>query len=236
MYAAILIQPLKPASAARPGLTSALLASGAPGFFLAMSVFPRGAQLGRGHVQQIQHIESPPGLAATDAIGISSGESRRTSLPHLIQKSARSARKAAANNRKFPWKLPPSSADSASSSSAGSPPPRDTGNLVHIRFFHALQKLPRVTPKVTPHIALAFRVHRVKRQRRFPDPLTPVTTVSALCGISTLTFLRLCTRAPRMRKTSCCSRMGGMVSFVAKGKPRQRAFRTLPKLQSIRLR
>jgi hypothetical protein len=26
-----------------------------------------------------------------------------------------------------------------------------------------------------------------------------------------------------------------MVSFVAKGKPRQRAFRTLPKLQSIRL-
>src|SRR5258708_5493688 len=69
----------------------------------------------------------------------------------------------------------------------------------------------------------------------FPDPLTPVTTVSALCGISTLTFLRLCTRAPRMRNTSCCSRMGGMVSFVAKGKPRQRAFRTLPKLQSIRL-
>src|SRR6267142_1331083 len=70
----------------------------------------------------------------------------------------------------------------------------------------------------------------------FPDPLTPVTTVSALCGISTLTFFRLCTRAPRMRKNSCCSRMGGMVSFVAKGKPRQRAFRTLPKLQSIRLR
>src|ERR1700757_5338468 len=69
----------------------------------------------------------------------------------------------------------------------------------------------------------------------FPDPLTPVTTVSALCGISTLTFFRLCTRAPRMRKSSCCSRIGGMVSLMAKGKLRQCAFRTLPKLQSIRL-
>src|SRR6476620_11293806 len=31
----------------------------------------------------------------------------------------------------------------------------------------------------------------------FPEPETPVTTVSALCGISTSMFLRLCTRAPR---------------------------------------
>src|SRR5215469_3342017 len=69
-----------------------------------------------------------------------------------------------------------------------------------------------------------------------PEPLTPVTTVRALCGMSTVTFLRLWTRAPRTRKTSCCSRTGAMISFVAKGKPRQCAFRTLPKLKSIRLR
>ena len=31
----------------------------------------------------------------------------------------------------------------------------------------------------------------------FPDPDTPVTTVSALCGISTSMFLRLWVRAPR---------------------------------------
>src|ERR1700691_1827240 len=31
----------------------------------------------------------------------------------------------------------------------------------------------------------------------FPDPLSPVTTVRVLRGISTLMFLRLCCRAPR---------------------------------------
>src|SRR6266581_4164832 len=31
----------------------------------------------------------------------------------------------------------------------------------------------------------------------FPDPLSPVITVSVLRGISTLMFLRLCWRAPR---------------------------------------
>jgi hypothetical protein len=30
----------------------------------------------------------------------------------------------------------------------------------------------------------------------FPEPDTPVTTISLLRGISTETFLRLCTRAP----------------------------------------
>ena len=48
-------------------------------------------------------------------------------------------------------------------------------------------------------------------------------------------FLRLWTRAPRTRSTSCCSMVGGMVSVVANGKPSQRAQRTLPKPQSIRL-
>src|SRR6266852_4041394 len=36
----------------------------------------------------------------------------------------------------------------------------------------------------------------------FPDPDTPVTTVSALCRISKSMFLRLWTRAPRTRMLS----------------------------------
>src|ERR1700674_831492 len=35
-----------------------------------------------------------------------------------------------------------------------------------------------------------------KARLDLPDPDTPVTTVIALCGISKLIFLRLCTRAP----------------------------------------
>src|SRR5215472_17547942 len=48
-------------------------------------------------------------------------------------------------------------------------------------------------------------------------------------------FLRLWTRAPRTSKTSCWAASGAMGSMVAKGQPRQRAFRAVPKLQSIRL-
>jgi len=36
----------------------------------------------------------------------------------------------------------------------------------------------------------------------FPLPLTPLTTVMALCGISTDTFFRLWTRALRTRSVS----------------------------------
>ena len=36
-----------------------------------------------------------------------------------------------------------------------------------------------------------------------PEPDTPVTTVSRLCGISSEMFLRLWTRAPRIRIESC---------------------------------
>src|SRR5208283_3327375 len=67
-----------------------------------------------------------------------------------------------------------------------------------------------------------------------PDPLTPVTTVIALCGISTETFFRLWTRARTTRRNSCCSVRYGVVSLVAKGKLRQRASCTLPKPQIIR--
>src|SRR6267143_2428386 len=72
----------------------------------------------------------------------------------------------------------------------------------------------------------------------FPEPLTPVTTVMALCGISTLIFLRLWTRAPRTQMDSCSGRtsvVAWVISLVAKGKPRQRVLSALPKLQIIRL-
>src|SRR5712692_3675892 len=71
----------------------------------------------------------------------------------------------------------------------------------------------------------------------FPEPLTPVTTVMALCGISTLMFFRLWTRAPRTRMDSCSVRTSvgaWVISLVAKGKPRQHVSNALPKLQIIR--
>src|SRR6266581_5626960 len=76
-----------------------------------------------------------------------------------------------------------------------------------------------------------------KASEDFPEPLTPVTTVMALCGISTLIFLRLWTRAPRTRMDSCSGRtseVAWVISLVAKGKPRQRVWSPLPKLQIIR--
>ena len=75
-----------------------------------------------------------------------------------------------------------------------------------------------------------------------PDPLTPVTTVIALCGISTLTFFRLWTRAPRMEivslpalPTGCADASAGMSSFVPKASPdstatHRRVWWRLPKL------
>src|SRR5208283_869624 len=63
-----------------------------------------------------------------------------------------------------------------------------------------------------------------KAREDLPEPLTPVTTVRASWGISTVMFLRLWTRAPRTRRTSCCWRVGAMVSFVAKGSSVSRLF------------
>src|SRR5579859_5912800 len=70
-----------------------------------------------------------------------------------------------------------------------------------------------------------------------PDPLTPVTTVMALCGISTVTFFRLWTRAPWTRKASCSGleiSAEAVICLVAKGSPRQQVSKLLPKLQIIR--
>src|SRR5229473_3230674 len=41
-----------------------------------------------------------------------------------------------------------------------------------------------------------------KASEDLPEPLTPVTTVMALCGTSTLIFFRLWTRAPRIEMVS----------------------------------
>src|SRR5690242_20901077 len=71
----------------------------------------------------------------------------------------------------------------------------------------------------------------------FPEPLTPVTTVMALCGTSTVTFLRLWTRAPWTRNTSCSGfeiSTEAVICLVAKGNPRQQVSKLLPKLQIIR--
>src|SRR2546430_17437786 len=76
-----------------------------------------------------------------------------------------------------------------------------------------------------------------KAREDFPEPLTPVTAVMALCGISTLMFFRLWTRAPRTRMDSCSCRTSvaaRVISFVAKGKLIQRVSTALPKLQIIR--
>jgi hypothetical protein len=55
-----------------------------------------------------------------------------------------------------------------------------------------------------------------KARDDLPEPLTPVTTVMALWGTSTLTFLRLWTRALRMEMDSVL-RLAGMSSWLAKG-------------------
>src|ERR1700739_1184163 len=70
-----------------------------------------------------------------------------------------------------------------------------------------------------------------------PDPLTPVTTVMALCGISTVTFLRLWTRAPWTRRASGSGlevSAEAVICLVAKGNPRHQVLELLPKLQIIR--
>src|ERR1700730_6275718 len=73
-----------------------------------------------------------------------------------------------------------------------------------------------------------------KAKEDLPEPLTPVTTVMALWGISTLTFLRLWTRAPRIEMESWLV-LTGMSSLVAKGSSDSGVLQPLPKLQIIRL-
>src|SRR5258707_13530349 len=55
-----------------------------------------------------------------------------------------------------------------------------------------------------------------KASEDLPEPLTPVTTVMALCGTSTLIFFRLWTRAPRSEMVSWLV-FTGMSSLVATG-------------------
>src|SRR5690242_13094832 len=76
-----------------------------------------------------------------------------------------------------------------------------------------------------------------KASEDLPEPLTPVTTVMALCGTSTVTFLRLWTRAPRTRRVSCSGfevSADAVIGLVANARPRQQISKPLPKPQIIR--
>ena len=64
-------------------------------------------------------------------------------------------------------------------------------HFVDIGFFDAFQKLAGVCGKRFDISSLAFGVDGVEGERGFPEPLTPVTIVSALWGISKSMFLRL---------------------------------------------
>ena len=50
---------------------------------------------------------------------------------------------------------------------------RDPGDLIHIRFFHALQKLPRIRRKRFHVAALPFRINGVESERRFSRAADP---------------------------------------------------------------
>src|SRR5690242_17882868 len=56
-----------------------------------------------------------------------------------------------------------------------------------------------------------------KASEDLPEPETPVTTVSALCGTSKSMFLRLCTRAPRTTMLSCSGVLVGSVTLSDAG-------------------
>jgi len=58
-------------------------------------------------------------------------------------------------------------------------------NLVHIGLIHALEELTCVGRKRFDITTLTFGVDSVEGERRFSDPLTPVTTVSWLSGSRT---------------------------------------------------
>src|SRR5688500_10993973 len=71
-----------------------------------------------------------------------------------------------------------------------------------------------------------------KTSEDLPDPETPVTTVSSLCGMSTEIFFRLWTRAPRIDKKSSTT-IKGIAAMERIFRKRlldwyQRARRTLP--------
>src|SRR5437773_373528 len=112
----------------------------------------------------------------------------------------------------------------------------DAGDFVDIRFFHALEKLARVSGQRFDITALAFGVNGVEGERGFAGAADAGDHGNALCGISTLMFLRLWTRAPRTQIDSCSGRtsvVAWVISLVAKSKPRQRVSSALPKLQII---
>ena len=76
---------------------------------------------------------------------------------------------------------------------------RDALDAFDVRLIHAVEKLPRVGGKALDVAALTLGVQNVETPDvDLPEPLTPVTTVRALRGISISRSLRLFCLAPRM--------------------------------------
>ncbi len=74
----------------------------------------------------------------------------------------------------------------------------ETVHVVHVGLFDALQELAGVGRERLDVAALPSAYTVSKASEDLPEPLTPLTTVRALCGMSTSMPLRLWVRAPRM--------------------------------------
>ena len=75
---------------------------------------------------------------------------------------------------------------------------REAVDLVDIRLLHHLEELARIGRQALDIAPLALRIDGVERERGLAEPDSPVNTTSRSRGISRSTFLRLCSRAPRI--------------------------------------
>lgn len=73
---------------------------------------------------------------------------------------------------------------------------RQTFDVVYVRLFHHRKKLAGIGGKRFYIAALSFRIKRIERKGRFPEPERPVITISLSRGISRSMFFRLWVRAP----------------------------------------
>ena len=89
---------------------------------------------------------------------------------------------------------------------------RQAVDRVDLRHAHLVEQPPRVRRRPTRGSAAAPRRRACRtRATTCPSPETPVNTTSASRGMSTSTFLRLCSRAPRTRtKPSAAACAGGV--------------------------
>ena len=76
---------------------------------------------------------------------------------------------------------------------------RQAFDRIHIRLFELFHKLPCVRRHTVQETSLALGKKMSKASVDLPDPLSPVITTIFSRGMSSATFLRLCSRAPRSR-------------------------------------